>query len=330
MRQVEYQFIVQAESPIAHAEGTIGNVSVAMSRKMRMPDGTFVRVPIVTGDTMRHKLREAITYATLDAAGMLATADLTEGALRLLFNGGMLTGRGDANAVKLDEYRRMLDTMPHLALLGGCANNHMIPGQIHVSDATLLCDETRHLAPAWMLDWCASKGVALTTSRAHIDEEMRVRMDSTRDPSKRRLLSAGARDAVERRLLASENAHATDDAAAREASKSTMLPRTAEVVVAGSLFFWSITATVYSDLELDTLHTMIATFLAHAQVGGKGGTGHGRIRGVAANRVDLARPREQAESVDLAALAPRVGELFRAHMRDRADALKSTLAGVDA
>jgi hypothetical protein len=330
MQQVRFEIVIQAEQAIAHAEGTIGNVSVAMTRKVRLPDGAFVRVPIVTGDTMRHKLREAITYATLDAAGLLDTANLSAAALRLLFNGGMLTGRGDANAVKLDEYRALMAALPHLALLGGCANNHMIPGQISVSDALLLCDETKHLAPTWVLEWLAANGITLSTSRAHMDEEQRVRMDATLDPGKRRLLSGEARDHVERRLNASEQAHADDNAVAREASKSTMLPRTAEVIAPGSLFMWDVTATVYSDLDIDTLHTMIAAFLANARVGGKSGTGHGKIRGLIANRVELARPSVQAESVDLTALAPKMGETFRAHVGEHKEALRKVLASVDA
>lgn len=332
MEQIRYEIIVEAVSPIAHASGTIGNVSTIMDRSVRLPDGSFVRVPIVTGDAMRHQMREAITYALLDAAGLLAGdgPGLSAAALRLLFNGGMLTGRGNANAVKLDEWRGMMDALPSLRLFGGCANNHMIPGQLSVSDALLICEETKHLVPAWTLTYCTERGVSLAPYRSHVDEEMRVRFDPTLRPDKRRLLEAGERDAVERRLIASEAAHAEDDDVARKATKSTMLPRTAEVIAAGSLFAWDVTATVYSDLDRDTLHVALGTFLANARVGGKSGTGHGRIRAVAGNRVALARPREAAESVDMSALASRVGDVFKAHVRDNAERLRSVLSTVDA
>lgn len=332
MEQVRYEVILQAESPIAHAEGTIGNVSVAMTRSVRQPDGSFQRVPIVTADAMRHQLREAVTYALLDAAGLLTAEGpkLSAAALRLLFNGGMLTGRGNANAVKLNEWRDMMNALPSLALFGGCANNHMIPGQLFVGDAVLICEETRHLLPPWALAYCAEHGIALASFRQHVDEEMRVRFDPTLRPDKRRLLNEGERDAAERRLVGSESAHAEDDAAAREATKSTMLPRTAEVIVPGSLFAWDVTATVYSDLDRDTLHVALAAFLANARVGGKSGTGHGRMRALAGNRVALARPREAAESVDLSALASKIGDVFRAHVKDHAERLRAVLAGVDA
>jgi hypothetical protein len=332
MEQLRYEIILEAESPIAHSAGTLGNASVAMTRKIRRPDGSFVSVPIVTADTLRHKLREAVTYALLDAAGLLADGgpQLSAAALRLLFNGGMLTGRGDASSVKLDEFRRMMTALPSLALFGGCANNHLIPGQLAVGDALLLCEESKHRAPAWTLAWCAKHGIALDTHRRHLDEELRVRMDATLIPEKRRLLSAEARDGVERRLVASERAHDEDDAPAREATKSAMLPRTTEVIVPGSLFTWDVTATLYSALDRDTFDTAVAAFLANARVGGKAGTGHGRVRALAANMVPLARPSEKSAALDLAGLGSHCGQVFRAHVAEHKDALKDLLRTVDA
>ena len=328
MEQIRYQIVLEAETPIAHAEGNIGNMSVAMARSIRQPDGSFVRVPILTGDALRHQLREAVTYALLDAAGLLAGDGpaLSAAALRLLFNGGMLTGRGNANAVKLEEWRDMMSSLPSLRLFGGCANNHMIPGQLSVSDAVLICEESKHLVPAWMLD-----GVTLASYRSHVDLETRVRFDPTLKLDKRRLLSGDERDEIERKLIASEVAHADDDAVAKEATKSTMMPRTAEVIAAGSLFAWDVTATLYSDLDRDTYHVAIAAFLSNARVGGKSGTGHGRVRAIAGNRVQLARPSEAAEKMDMRALSrDRVGDVFRAHVKDNAERLRAVLASVDA
>ncbi|MGH8630893.1 MAG: hypothetical protein ACREU7_09045, partial [Burkholderiales bacterium] len=116
MERKRLEFILEARSPIAHHQETFGNTAVLMRQKVRQPDGSFAAVPIITGDTMRHGLREAGTYCLLDCAGLLGEA-LTEQALRLLFAGGMVTGSG--SVVKLDEYREMVDLVPTLALLGG-------------------------------------------------------------------------------------------------------------------------------------------------------------------------------------------------------------------
>lgn len=329
MKVKRYEIILEAERPIAHHAETIGNSAVAMRRKVRTPDG-FAQVPIVTGDTMRHGLREASSYAMLDAAGLLSRGGLSESALRLLFAGGAVTGRGDAGTVKLDAYRDMVDLVPPLALLGGCASNRVIPGRLQVEDAMLVCEESQHLIPPWIVHWAREHRGELDTCRAHVEEVQRVRMDPTLSPEKRRLLSDGARTGVEQRLLASETAHAEDDAAGKEDAKSSMMPRRFETIVAGSLFSWTVTCTVYDELEEDTFDVMVGTFLSRPIVGGKRGTGHGVMKPIKGNEVPVARMADRYAEIDLAGLAPTRGSLFRKHVADRSDKIAAFLAEVEA
>ena len=326
MEMKRYEFLLEATTPIAHHAEVFGNSAVVMRRKVRMQTGEWAHVPVVTGDTMRHGLREAAAYAFLDAAGMLDKGSLSEAALRLLFAGGMVTGRGDASVVKLDAYREMVELMPSLGLLGGCASNRVIPGRLIVDDATLICEETRGRVPGWMIEPAG----AVDTCRAHVELVQRVRMDPTLDPAKRNLLAYGAGVDAHDRLLASESAHAADDAMERKDSKSSMMPRTFERVVAGSMFMWSVEATTYSDLDVDTFNAMVASFLRNARVGGKRGTGHGLLRAVEARGVHVARPQDRTDTIRGAELAPKIGELFRAHVSARKDRIAKMLAEVDA
>lgn len=332
LRQTRLEVILEAASPIAQSEGTDGNHSSHMARKIAQRDGTVVRVPIVTADALRHKMREALTYALLDAAGLLEGQgpQLTESALRLLFNGGMLTGRGSATAVKLSDFRDLMRTLPSLALFGGCANNHLVAGQLAVQDGQLVCEETWHLLPEWVRTWCAEHGRKPASFRAYLDEEMRVRDDPTRRRATQRLLSGEAADHTQRELEASERAHAEDNAIAREATKSTMLPRTCEVIASGSLFYWSVTARTYDALEEDTFKTAVAAFLAAGQVGGRGGTGHGYVRPLEGRLTELARPAATAETMTLDVGGGGVGKVFRAHVTEHRDAIRRVLATVDA
>lgn len=325
--QIRYDFILEALTPIAHASESIGNTSLCMREKRRLPDGSFCHVPIITGDTMRHGLREAGAYALLDAAGMLDAPGLGEAALRLLFAGGIVSG--DGGAVKLDAFRELVELCPPLGLLGGAAQNRIIPGKVQVDAADLICQETAHRMPEWVTAWLRDKGVALQSCRGHIEEVQRVRMDPSLDPGKRKLLTDGG-VGIEKRLMGSEHAKEIGDAALAESSKSTMLPRRHETVVAGSLFFWCVSATVHSELERDTFNTMIGAFLRDARVGGKRATGHGRIRPVVAQQIAVQRPREAPENLDVGALAPRVGSLFYEHVKARKDRVASFLAQVDA
>lgn len=326
MKTTTIEFILRAEQPIAHHEESFGNSAVAMRRKIRQADGTFQRVPIITGDTMRHGLREASSLALLDAAGMLEEPSLTQAALRLLFSGGMITG-ASGGSVKLGDYREMIDMIPPLALLGGCAQNRAIPGRLFVDDATLICEETMHMLPGWAMEYLEAENTAVSSHRAHMEEVQRVRMDPTLIPARRALLAAGEADAVERRLAASEQASEEDDAVAKDATKSSMLPRRFERIVQGSLFHWSLTCTTQNALQEDTLWTMIGAFLALAHVGGKKGTGHGRIKAIHAREAVFMRPSEST-AFDLSTM--RKGDVFKAHMSERKDKLREYLNGVAA
>lgn len=325
MKRERYGMLLRALQPIAHAEGTVGNATLAMRRKVRMPSGDIVSVPIVTADTMRHCTREAGAMALLDGLGMLEKPELTEAAVRLIFNGGMLTGK-TGGAVKLKEFRELVALLPSLALFGGCANSQLVPGQLEVSDALLVCEETRHLLPAWVIEHAGS----ITPAGELLDEETRVRFDPSRDPSKVRLLDAVARDAVERRQDARELASAEGNDAAALATKSTMMPRTCEVIVPGALLYWEVTATTYDALQEDTLAVTLGSFLARPSVGGKRGTGHGLLAPVRGERAPITRHAEASTRVDLSALGTKAGDVFRAHVRDKAAAIRTVLASVQA
>lgn len=321
-----YEVLLEAQTPIHHGSEVFGNHAVIARRKVRLPSGDWAHVPAVSGDALRHGLREAAAYAFLDAAGMLDAGALTEAALRLLFSGGMVTGRGDAANVKLDDYRTMVDLVPPLALLGGCASNRVIPGRMVVEDAMLVCEESRHLIPAWITE----KAGVIAGARSHVEVHQRVRMDATLDPGKRKLLGETAVRQIEAAHRKSETAHEDDDPVAREEAKSSMMPRTFEALASGSLFSWRVQATCMSDLDADTFHAMIGAFLSNARIGGKRGTGFGLVRAIAANEATIRRPAASMQAVDVTALGPRIGELFRAHVRERAEKAREFLRGVDA
>ncbi len=324
----EYQFLLEAEQPIAHHSENIGNESIVMRRKVRQPDGTFSMVPIITADTMRHGLREAAAYAFLDAAGFSthSVGSLSRAALRLLFNGGMVSGRGDASAISLDRYTEMCTLCPPLGLLGGCADSRVIPGRMQVEDARLVCKEFETFTPGWIRE-----SVDVTdTCRAHIDTVQRVRMDSLLDPSKRKLLTESEQVAAAKMLGDGERAHNDDDAIAKQDGKSSMMPRTMEVVVQGSLFSWSVTCNCLSELDVATLHTMLSAFLYRPVVGGKKATGHGKMRVIAARDLKIMTPAESMSVVDTTELARSSADLFREHVARHKDQISAWLNKVAA
>lgn len=324
METTRFEMIVRAAQPIAHHQENLGNQAIFARKLVRLPGGERVNVPYVSGDTVRHALREAAFYGTLHEAGLLNDPQLSEGALRLLLAGGMVTGKGDASVVNIDRYRELVALFPPLALLGGCTDNRVIPGQMHVDDGNLLCSEMRHLSPPWVMAWLESNGERLESCRGAIEEVQRVRMDPMLRPEAVKLLSDGAKANVEGRALVAESAHDTGDAVAAKEGKSAMMPRTHERIIQGSLLWIGLEARTYSDLEHDSFCFAVACMLSNFHVGGKRGTGHGKLEFVAGSRVHFMPASASLESVGRE-LAPKTGDLYKAHVRARKDDLASWL-----
>lgn len=329
MDQRRYEFILEAVRPVVHLSETIGNRGVIARRKIRLPDGEWANVPMISGNQIRHKLRAAGTWCLLDALGMSDTEELLEPTIRLLFNGGELKKKGTGGAVNFEAYRTLCEMIPTIALLGGCANGTINEGQGSVDYALLICDETMHVMPAWVAEHLDTTGSRTDEARAHVEEIQNVRGDSVTSPSVSRLLTEGEKVRVNAKLLAKSTARDKGEEVDPDA-KSRMLPYSTESIAMGSLFYWSVAFNVYNDVQLDTLNTMVAAWLARPSVGGRGGSGHGDLRLVTARNIKVARPSEQAQTVAMSELAPKVGSAFYAHVQERADRIKEYLQRVDA
>lgn len=322
---VKLEFVLRAAEPIAHHKESIGNHGVLMTRDMRLADGSVEQIPIITADTMRHGMRSAVVDAYLDAAGLLGES-LTEEALRLLYNGGNITGSA-GGSVKMGDYWRLCELMPHLGLFGGNAQNRSIPGRLQVGDATMICEETLERLPAHVREWCGAHGGTIESYRAYTEVATRVRMDATLDPAKRALLLPEHRESVARRLLASE---AATNAIEKAEAKSSMLPRSFERITDGALFHWYVSATLLSELDRDTFFVSIASFLHGARVGGKRSTGHGTLTPVCGWNVHVRRLSDRTECLDVAEVGATVGTQFRAQAAAQREDLAAFLAQVAA
>lgn len=328
MEQRRYEFLLEAVRPIVHLAETVGNKGIIARRKIRQPDGRWAMVPIVSGNQLRHKMREAATMCLLDALGMLDSRELLEPATRLLFNGGELKKKGSGGGVNFESYRTLCEMIPSISLLGGCANGTINEGQGSVDYALLVCEETWHLLPPWVHEHYAAVGTVTDSARAHIEEIQNVRGDSLGSVRVQRLLTEGEQVRINQKLLAKSTARDNDEEIDPD-SKSKMLPYTTESVAMGSIFYWSIAFNTYDELQLDTLHTMVSAFLHRPVVGGKSGSGHGELRAITARNIQVRRPSEPSSVVMVDALAPKTGSTFYAHVQERAERIKEYLRGVE-
>lgn len=337
------ELVLEAEQPIKHLSESFGNSAIIATRNVRQLDGSIARVPMLSGDAMRHGLRAASAWILVHAINGEQGPQLSEAALRLLFAGGMVTGSGDAGSVRMGEYRRMVEMVPQLAFLGGCAENRTIPGTLSVDDATLVCAESARFLPPWAVELVAANGRAHeATYRESVEEVQRVRMDPSLRPDLRRLLDSGAGDKIERRLEASERASREGDAGAKDAAKSTMMPRRFERLVQGSLFFWRVEVDLFEPLVMDAFYASLCYLAQHMVVGGGHSVGHGKLRVVDARRtvrkglslsepqsIGLARVGDSAESA-LAPAGGKVGDAFVGHLTERAAKITEYLRTVNA
>lgn len=329
MNCTRYEFLARAIDPIAHHSESISNMSVFMRKRMQMPNGRVLDVPYITGDSIRHRAREASVYATLDAAGFLDDPRLSEGALRLLFAGGMVTPKGDASVINLDSYRELVHLFPPLALLGGCVDNRPLPGQLIVDEGNLVCEETIHTAPEWIHTWLETEKIELQSHRRLIEEVMRVRFDPTLVPEKQKLLTEDARMKVNQRLLASGKAHDDSDTAEAEREKSTNMPRSFERIIQGSLLWFGIEARTYTPLEADAFDYTVACLLNNFRLGGKHATGHGTVKFVKGSRIHFKPTAGDFENMETG-LAGKVGTLYKAHVQANKEQLRTWLDKVAA
>ena len=333
MRTVRYEMILRAEEPIAHFERTIGNHAIAHTEKVVGDDGEIRCIPDISGNALRHGMRKAGVFLALDMAGLNPHGLIDDEYIeRLLFNGGAnleakaerKKGKGPRGA-RRDDWARMVDLLPPIELFGCSLTNGMEHGLVSVSRARLLCDDQPKLSD-WCDAWQKESGRAFHWSGNYLQKSQHVKMDHTVTPRGQAMLTDGARANVSARLLANETASQKGDEIAQQENKGGMMPHTFQSIARGSVFHWTIAANLDTDLQEDTLLSVLAAFLGNARAGGKGGTGHGRLACLAASSFRLDRPAEATT-----ALGGRAGDMFRAHMQERGEPLRKfldELAGV--
>jgi hypothetical protein len=321
MESTRYVSIVRAVQAIAHHKGSIGNHATIMRAAVRLPGGEIVDVPEGTGNAVRNRLRRAAAICSLDAAGILGDPQLERGAMRLLFNGGMLTGKGDASSISIDRWRELVTLFPFLGILGGCLDNRTQGGQLNVDALKLICDENMHSLYPWTKQWLAENNEGVCESSYLLEKVQRVNMDPELAPENLKLLSEGARLKVYNKLLAQGKAHDEGNSIEAAKVKSDMMPHTFERIIRGSLFQLSFLLRSYSDLEKDAFEYAYNCLLSNFRFGGKQAAEHGELEFLAGARVNFKQYTGELDIADRKG----TGEMFRAHVEAHKDQLVNWL-----
>jgi len=254
-----------ALDPIHHGAGTEGNTVVLRRQEICLPDGTIEAVPFVSGNSIRHMLRNAGVLYALEAMGV-AHDSLSKGVVDLLFSGGSLGGK---NSLTLAQAKRIEEMFPILSVLGYSAGNTIASGRIDVHHLHLVCEENAFRAPAALSDnprWSVP-------ASANVSTEFGTRHDAARSAAASRFLALKA--PVELGAPTKKG---------KPEKESTQMIYEFETISAGAEFFGGLVYRGLKPQEMEALESALTYACDGAdrgaylfRVGAKASTGFGRM-----------------------------------------------------
>jgi hypothetical protein len=315
-----------ALDPIHHGAGSEGNTQILRMQEVMLPDGTPARVPFISGNSLKHMMRDGGVRFALEAMGV-QTGTLSKAVVDLLFSGGALTKSG--TSVNLAHARDVATLFPILSVCGYAAGNFMQASKVRVEHLHLVCLEN-----AWRLpDAITSIPQSRVRAAAFRGEEFGTRHEPTREPRVFALLTDADRGARLRQL--------TGDVKAGEPEKSQQMYYEFQTVAAGSVWFGGMAFDDLSIFELASLRSSLERSADNAAVdgalvyhiGAKGSIGYGRMafRFDGGLRSTVSPPTFSAaegimpmgQSADMDAMAAYV-----THLREHKDEIIGTLEAI--
>lgn len=236
-----------ALEPIHHGAGSSGNTQLLRMQEMIDAEGREVRVPFISGNSMKHRIRyHAVKYA-LDVLEVDDSA-LSKPEIDLLMSGGHLSKT--AGAVDLTRARKLERLFPAISMCGFSAGNTMTESKLSCSHLHLVCDENRWRLPADLAD----SPHALLRSRKMRSEEFGTRHDKGQSQDAVRYLTSG--DVAQLEADASDKLKRSKSSKTKDSGdkgQSAQMLYDFQVVKAGSRFYGTIRFRELTDLEMAAL-----------------------------------------------------------------------------
>lgn len=165
-----FMFTATLTSPLHHGAGTAGNTSLLRTAPVPQPGGTMVQVPFVSGNSLRHQLRDALAWHAAETLGV-EKGSLSKPVVDLLWSGGALTKTGSVQNTEV--IRRVDEVYPALTLLGYSAGADMVAGTVMVDNLNVVCRENMFRLPNRLVS-TAEAGMRVAVMRG---EEFGTRHD---------------------------------------------------------------------------------------------------------------------------------------------------------
>jgi hypothetical protein len=308
-------------SPLVHGAGTSGNSQLLRKMPVIQPDGTIARVPYLSANSIKHKLRASATQYALDAMGV-EDRSLSKPEVDLLFSGGHLSKSGAA--IDLTAARKIEELFPVLSLCGYSAGNVINEGKINVRHLKLVCAENAESIPDDLREHPALR----LRAGAQTVEEFGTRHDMSNRAIGRKLLTGEAQAAQAKKRTKALAAPKEDGPAARGDSAQMIYEFGA--VAAGATWWGSIWIADLTELEQAALASAfhyaatdrIGERLA-ISMGAKTGVGYGEMAVAIRGSMRIAPPVFQETA--LARPEDTLGQRYTEHLRTRKDEILAAI-----
>lgn len=289
MRTYIFEGTVTALTSVAHNGGEQNGITSQLRReKFVQPDGRVVKVPVVSGNSIRGIIRDAgmlsmlrqLGYGVDEATGQVVGLPLNS--FYFLFSGGSLTSTG-ATGLDIDAFRKMKKLIPLIGVFGGAAGNTIMPGKLKVGKLIPICKETAHLLP---------NSIEGKENLESIWEYCQTEMYTRRDDAKNdRLLP----------VLQALNEPGSDDSKKpAPASGPQQMMYRIETLAAGTRFYWKVVLEDVIDVEFEAFLNALLEFSRKPNVGGKSAVGHGEISIKMGKWIEIdSRMKVQGQEVDV-------------------------------
>lgn len=312
-RTYELAGVMTALSSLIHSGGESFGITTKLRReKFVQRDGTVEDVPVLSGNSIRGRLRDlgmahccrALGYGVHDDTGRVDGLPLP--AFYFLFSGGALTASDGGKALDLTYARRLRELIPLVGVFGGAVGNQILPGKLIVDKAYPICAEISHLLPE------AYRSPEPLSVFGFLQEEMYTRKDDEKNEHLSPLLNAATRHA----RLEGMSAQALTEAGPQQ------MMYYVESFAAGTRFYWRVLLTDVTDVEFEAFLTCLAEFSKIPYLGGRSAAGLGHVALTCDNwrRID-SRVQGQGEQIDVP-----IGSKYRDHLRSHAEDIRHILA----
>lgn len=241
-----------ALSSISHNGGEVnGTITQLRREKFVQPKGKIVEIPVISGNSIRGKLRDlsAIDILTKkDGSKVQVDADN----FNLLFSGGSLESIGEKN-LDIEKVRKMRKDIPMLSVLGCSIGNVILPGKVDIGKMIPICKETLHFIPEKF-----HGEEEIKTIWEYCQVEMNTRKDDTKDENKREFI---------------KKEYLTDSL------KGGQMMYNTETLVTGTRFYWKVCLRDTTDIETGAFLSILQSWASQSsQIGGNGRIGLGRLK----------------------------------------------------